>query len=232
LRGLQHVRSCARGIVAYGNCATRFVCIFPYDVAGAIIEEETFTRLYPRTYEYLASQRPALLTRRSCGDRPWYALRTVDVARVLDAPKLVAIVSGRPGQFALDTGGVLCHNSVLTISVNSNSVDPYFLLGILNSGPMRVRCRTLPMGEGHYAHRLDAVRQMPIPVPGLAQCSEAGAEVSRYARMLGGREIAASRRLAIRRRIDRLAMQLYALPKHDAWCVDEAEPSAGLNSGQ
>jgi hypothetical protein len=218
-----------RGILAYGTRPPGFVCVFPYDHAGVILDESTFARRFPRAYEYLASQRSELLKRHRHAGRPWYALRTVDIARAMVARKLVASVIGRPASFTFDVDGVLCHNSTLTISVDPKMVDPYFLLAVLNSRPMRlyVRCRTMPMGEGRCAYRLDAVRLIPIPVPGLPARPDVCAAVARYAQILTRRDATPSRRRALQRQIDRLVMQLYGLSGRDASCVEEAEAIAG-----
>ncbi len=218
-----------RGITACGTRTPRFVCVFPYDRAGVILDEDTLARRSPRTYEYLASHRSELLKRHRYLDRPWYALRTVNVTRAMAARKLIASVIGRPGSFAFDVEGGLCHNSVLTIAVDSKTIDPYFLPGVLNSRPMRlyVRSRTMPMGAGRFAYRLEAVRQMPIPVPGMAARPDVSTAVARYARVLAGLLVAPSRRLALQRKIDRLVMQLYGLTSRDASCLEETHSIAG-----
>ncbi len=217
-----------RGIGAYETKPSRFLCVFPYDRAGAVLDEDVFARRFPLTYEYVASHRSELAKRDRQPGRPWYALRTVDVTRALAARKLIASTVGRPSRFAFDVDGVLCHNSVLTIGVNWKAIDPYFLLAVLNSRPMRlyVRCRMLPMGEGRCAYRLDAVRQLPIPVPAISH-PDACAAVARYARMLTGKNVAPARRRLLQRTIDRLITKLYGVTGREAACVDEAHTIAG-----
>lgn len=216
-----------RGIGAYEARPPRFLFVFPYDHAGTILDEDVFAKRFPRAYEYLASHRSELVKRDRQPDRPWYALRTVDVTRAMAARKLIASAIGRPGRFAFDVGGVLCHNSVLMIAVNSKTIDPYFLLAVLNSRPMRlyVRCRMVLMGEGRCAYRLDAVRRLPIPVPGIS-LPDTCAAVARCARILSRHGIQRPRRRALQRKIDRLVMQLYGLTSRDASCVEETHAIA------
>jgi hypothetical protein len=143
------------------------------------------------------------------------------------ARKLIASAIGRPSRFAFEVDGVLCHNSVLTIAVNSKTIAPYFLLAVLNCRPMRlyVRCRMIPMGEGRCAYRLNAVRQLPIPAPGMFR-PDVCAAVARCARILSGHGIPPSRRTALQRKIDRLVMQLYGLTSRDGSCVEETHAIA------
>jgi len=217
-----------RGIAAYGKIRPRFVCVFPYDRAGAILDQGSFVRRYPRTYKYLASQRSELLKRSRSRHRPWYALRTAHVTRAMAAPKLIASVIGRPGSFAFDREGVLCHSSVLTITVDPKTIRPHFLLGVLNSRPMRfyIGHRTLPMRGDRCAHRLEAVRQIPIPVPGMQPRSDLCAAVIRYAQILVAQNISPSQRSALLRKIDRLAMRLYGLSRRDFLHLPEAQTMA------
>jgi hypothetical protein len=217
-----------RGVGAYEIKPPRFLCVFPYDHAGVILNENLVAERFPRAYEYLALHRPELAKRDRKPGRPWYPLRTVDITRALAARKLITSAIGRPSRFALDVDGVLCHNSVLTIAVNPKTIDPYFLLAVLNSRPMRlyVRCRMVPMGEGRCAYRLNAVRQLPIPMPAISH-HDICAAVARCARVLTGKNVAPARRRVLQRRIDRLVTELYGLTGREAACVDEAHAIAG-----
>ena len=140
------------------------------------------------------------------------------------APKLIASVIGRPGSFAFDREGVLCHSSVLTITADPKTIQPHFLLGVLNSRPMRfyIGHRTLPMRGDRCAHRLEAVRQIPIPVPGMQPRSDLCAAVTHYARILVAQNITPSRRSALLRKIDRPVMRLYGLSGRDFLHLPEA----------
>ncbi len=218
-----------RGISGYGKCAPGYVCVFPYDRRGAVFDEGRFSSKYPRAYEYLTSQRSALSKRRRFPERPWYALRKVDVKPAMAAPKLVSSAIGRPGGFTLDNDGVLCHNSVITIGVNPKTIDPYYLLGVLNSSPMQayLQHRALPMGEGRCALRLEALRRIPLIVPSRQADSDLCATAGECAAVLASDNVPPSRRLLLLRRIDRLVMRLYGLPGRDGSNLADAGCCAG-----
>jgi hypothetical protein len=218
-----------RGISAYGKCAPRYVCVFPYDRRGNVLDEDRFSSKYPRAYEYLVSKRSALLGRRRRPERPWYALRKVNVKPAMAAPKIISSAIGRPASFTLDNDGVLCHNSVITIGFNSKDIDPYYLLGVLNSLPLRayVQHQALPMGEGQCALRLDALRRIPVLVPGKQAEPDLCASVAQCAAKLAHDSAPASRRPTLLRRIDRLVMRLYRLPGRDANSLAKAGCCAG-----
>ncbi len=202
-----------RGISAYGKCAPQHVCVFPYDRRGNVLDEDRLSGKYTRAYEYLSSKRSPLLKRRMHPERPWYALRRVNVKPAMAAPKIVASAIGRPGSFAFDADGVLCHNSVIVIGFPSKAIDPYYLLGVLNSSPMQeyLRHRAIPMGEGQYALRLETLRRAPLPIAGEQVDAKICAAVAQCAAALVDDNTVPSRRPALLSRIDRQVMRLYGL---------------------
>ena len=69
--------------------------------------------------------------------------------------------------FTLDIRGqLLCHSSTITIYPDGN-VDPYYLLGVLNSDVFWefIRHRTPTMGNGRHVYRINQVRRFPLVLP-------------------------------------------------------------------
>ncbi len=85
---------------------------------------------------------------------------------MMEAPKLVAGSIGSSA-FTLDTAGVLCHNSVVMISSGAADIDPFFLLGVLNSQLFRtyVRHRAPSVRFGGHALRIHMLRGFPLALP-------------------------------------------------------------------
>jgi hypothetical protein len=202
-----------RGISAYGRCTPTHVCVFPYDRRGNVLDEDRLSSKYTRAHEYLSSKRSALLKRRMHPERPWYALRNVNVKPAMAAPKIISSAIGRLGSFAFDADGVLCHNSVITIGFPSKAIDPHYLLGVLNSSPMQeyLRHQVIPMGEGQYALRVEALRRVPLPVAGEQADAKICTAVAQCAAALVDDNTAPSRRPALLSRIDRQVKHLYGL---------------------
>lgn len=75
--------------------------------------------------------------------------------------------------------------------------------------------------------RLDALRRIPLLVPGKQADPGLCATVAQCAAVLAGEKVPPSRRLTLLRRIDRLVVRLYGLPGRDARNLAEAGCCAG-----
>jgi len=130
------VRPILRGrhVSGYAKPVPASVCLFPYDRHGRILDEKLLRTKYPLAYAYFAARRPLLDKRRMGPNQPWYALRKLDLSKTAGTAKLMAsAISPRSG-FTIDTGGkLLCHQGVLILSPDGGCIDPFVLLGILNS---------------------------------------------------------------------------------------------------
>jgi len=98
--------------------------------------------------------------------QPWYAFRSVGISQLMQSPKLVASVVNSGGGFALDEHGhILCSNSVVIMCPDENTIDTYYLLGVLNSSVFKVwgQHRMPNLGSGWYSYRINIMRNFPVP---------------------------------------------------------------------
>jgi len=123
-----------RHVRGYRCPETQYLCIFPHDTAGKALPEGVIASEYPLVYQYLLLHRAHLSQRKRPQDVPWYAACVADLGQ---SPKVERIIGSKIAAargFTLATHqGLLCHDSVLTIVPDASKVNPYLLLGILNS---------------------------------------------------------------------------------------------------
>ncbi len=185
---------------------TPYVCIFPYDSNGASLGEGSFRRRYPLGYQYLHAHRARLTSRRLCPGQPWFALRKVDVACHLARHKVVAPTTLGVRGFRLNTEGVLCHHSLLTIILSGTKVDPRYLVSVLNSSVLwrYISLRAPRMGAGRFAFRLGLASHIPIVLPQTASQRSLVKQIIKQVRQEAQPEST-----------DRLVAELYGLPHSD-----------------
>ena len=155
-----------RHIKGYSAAVPQTLCIFPYDDNRKVIAEDIFSTKFPRVYRYLTSCKKKLSSRKLKSRQPWYAFRSVEISQLMQSPKLVASVVNSGGGFALDEHGhVLCSNSVVIMCPDENTIDTYYLLGVLNSSVFKVwgQHRMPNLGSGWYSYRINIMRKFPVP---------------------------------------------------------------------
>ena len=194
---------------AFSEWTARYVCIFPYDGRGRPLEEDYFRKAFPRAYAYLQEHRDRLLRRRLCPGQPWYALRKVDVARLLASPKIFAPAFLSKRGFMLDNSGTLCHHEIVSISRIAGGIDVYYLLGLLNSSLMwRYICLAAPPAGGtRRIVRLELVRKLPIAIPKTKEQRVLALRISALVRKYISRGFPER----VHAMIDRLTERLYGL---------------------
>lgn len=141
-------------------------CIFPYNNNRTIVAEDILSTKFPRVYKYLNSCRKKLSSRKLKSGQPWYTFRSAEIFQIMQSPKLVASAINSGSGFALDEHGhILCNNSVVTLYPDINTIDIYFLLGVLNSSVFKVwnQHRMPKLGSGWYSYRLNIMRKFPVP---------------------------------------------------------------------
>lgn len=165
-------------------CPTTY-CICPYDSTGRLLPERTFKRVYPLAYRHLLKHGDILRERSLADAQPWYSFRRRCLAPMLEAPKLVAGSIGS-STFTLDTAGVLCHNSVVMINSRPAGIDPFFLLGVLNSQLFStyVRYRAPTVRFGGHALRIHMLRGFPLAMPHGKDRTDLGNQIARRSREL------------------------------------------------
>jgi len=197
---------CSRTTVGMDS---QYVCIFPYDDRGSPLEEDYFRKAFPRAYAYLQEHRDRLLRRRLCSGQPWYALRKVDVSRLLARPKIFAPAFLSKRGFMLDNSGILCHHGIVSISRIARGIDVYYLLGLLNSSLMwRYIClAAAPAAGTRRILRLDLVRKLPIAIPKTKEQCGLALRISALVR----KYISCRSTEPVHAMIDRLSERLYGL---------------------
>jgi hypothetical protein len=157
-----------RHVHGYKVPDSRDLCIWPYDSAGRVLPEDDLAANFPRVHQYLTQCRPRLAERPANDGVPWYAASRDVSGHSPRGPTLVSSKISSPTGFTLiDNAAAVCHNSVVVIVPDAATLDPYCLLGILNSGVFWrfIRLSTPYMGCGRQVLRLSDVRRFPIPQP-------------------------------------------------------------------
>jgi hypothetical protein len=153
-----------RNVKGYAQPEYSAMCICPYDRKGKLLKEDTFRSHYPKAYEYLMVFQKQLMLRKLGVDMPWYSFRN-EVAKILGYPKIASstISTGR-GFTLIDELHVLCNNSCVVIKPDIAKIDPYYLIGILNSSVFDrwAKLRMSSPGTGWIAYRLNILRQFPV----------------------------------------------------------------------
>jgi len=176
-----------RHIKGYSTTAPQTSCIFPYDNTGKVIAEDIFGAEFPRAFSYLMSCREKLNSRKLKPGQPWYAFRSEGISQVMQSPKLVASVVNSGGAFSLDDHEhIFCNNSVIILRPDASVINPYFLLGILNSSLFKIwaQHRMPTLDSGWHSYRVKIIARFSIPIPQSGQNKELSSEIADLARKL------------------------------------------------
>ena len=126
---------------------------------------ENFLRSnYPKAYEYLGIFQEQLMQRKLRTGMPWYAFRN-GIAKILAIPKIISSTVSSGRDFTLiDELPILCNNSCIVIQPDVGEIDPYYLMGILNSSVFAkwAKLRMPSPGTGWIAYRLNILRQFSL----------------------------------------------------------------------
>ncbi len=159
-----------RDIRGYGPLAPKTVCLTPYDAAGRLLPEEELRTCYPKAYRYLLGHREALARRRGVvPGASWYALRSASCLTLEAGPRVLLKLICSGGDFTMDQEGLyLGHAGTLLLATDQWQVDPFYLLGVLNSWVFWFFVQqTMPtMGHGRHVLRRSTLRRFPLVVSG------------------------------------------------------------------
>ena len=185
---------------------SRDLCVFTYDSAGHVLPEDDLKTNFPHAYQYLMRCRPCLAARPTKVSVPWYATSR-EVSGLFQCRLISSKISSPLGFTVIDDPATVCHNSVVMIAPNVSKIDPYCLLGILNSSVFWrfVRLTTPYMGCGRQVLRLSDVRRFPIPWPMTAERQQLCETIGDLARQA----MQASDVRIVQERIDALANSLF-----------------------
>lgn len=149
-----------RDIRGFRSAYPRTICLVPYDATGRLLSETILQAQYPMVHQYLLANREVLAKRRGVKGA-WYAFRSPVSLHLDSRPKVLMGLICSGGDFTLDVdGGLLAHSSVLQLVPDPQRIDPYFLLGILNSQVFWffVRQKMPTMGEKRHVLRRGTLR--------------------------------------------------------------------------
>ena len=122
------------------------------------------------------------------------------------------ITSGR--SFSLiDDSQLFAHSSVVVLTGRSGMLDPYYLLGIVNSKVFtRYVSLTMPKTNvGRYSLRLSRLRRFPIPDPTSGTVQEASQAISSHVRDLVQQSLRRPPSRELLTSIDRQVVDLYGV---------------------
>jgi hypothetical protein len=172
-----------RCIKAYSRPITETLCIFPYDSEDRIIPEDVLQVEFPCTYKYLKLCQSKLYLRKMRHKQFWYAFRNEDISCATQTPKIISSVVNSGGTFTLDEDQhFFCNNSVLIIQPDTTLINPYFLLGVLNSCVLQkwAQHRMPTLGSGWQSYRVSIIRKFPIPMDIVNNNPEVASQISDY----------------------------------------------------
>ncbi len=201
-----------RDIQGYGPLAPRTMCLTPYDGSGRLLPETVLRPQYPNAYRYLLRDRDALARRRGIEPGAWYALRSTSGLTLTAGPRVMLKLICSGGDFTIDCEGrYFGHAGTLMLIADQRQVDPFYLLGVLNSRVFWFFVRhTMPtMGEGRHVLRRSALRRFPLVVSAPSQ--GARQQIATAVRGLLAIGATPQARAQVLADIERLVAQLYGI---------------------
>jgi hypothetical protein len=200
-----------RDIRGYRRLSSRTVCLAPYDLSGRLLPESVLRDCHPLAYQYLLKHRETLARRQGIRPQEWYALRSPSCLTLAASPHVLLKLICSGSDFTMDTAGqYLGHAGTLMLVADQRQVNPFYLLGVLNSRVFWFFVRqTMPtMGHGRHVLRRSSLRRFPLMVSGSSQ--DARQQIAdAVRRLLDG--IAQAERLLVFAEIERLVAELYGL---------------------
>jgi len=222
--------------------------ITPYitDASGTrLMTENDLQETFPKAHAYLASRRRELERRK--GYRRWFAFSAPRSLPVhASAHMLVPLLANKPAfapAAAAEAGPLLMMASGgFSVRVDAPQVDPWLVLGLLNSGPLWWQLRFLTRNNRFRGDYVTCTKQyfgqLCIRLPEPAKASQI-AELAHALADLHGRDVTGltdgersrlqRRRLATERQLHDAAADLYRLSKAHRRLVAEELALAGQN---
>ncbi len=205
-----------RDIKGYEPPSSRSVCLTPYDHAGRLLPESVFHDSHPLAYQYLLEHHETLTRRRGIKPHEWYALRSPSCLMLAPGSRVLLKLICSGGDFTMDSEGkYLGHAGTLMLTADQRRVDPFYLLGVLNSGVFWFFVRhTMPtMGHGRHILRRSTLRRFPLVVS--ESTRETRQQIADAARRLLGDDVAQMERSRLMEEIERQVAGLYGIDQAD-----------------
>jgi hypothetical protein len=184
----------------------------PYDGSGRLLPEDVLRTRYPKAYRYLLGHRETLARRRGIGPGAWYALRSAAILTSVAGPKVFLKLICSGGDFTIDREGrYLGHAGTIVLATDQRQVDPFYLLGVLNSPVFWFFVRqTMPtMGHGRHILRRATLRRFPLVVSSSSQ--NARQHIADAVRGLLAEGVGQAVRARLLADVERLVAELYGI---------------------
>ncbi|NDC78294.1 MAG: hypothetical protein EBZ67_10550 [Chitinophagia bacterium] len=201
-----------RDIKGYEQPSSRSVCLTPYDRSGRQLPESVFRDSHPLAYQYLLKHRETLTRRRGIKPHEWYALRSPSCLTLVPGPRVLLKLVCSGGDFTMDSDGkYLGHAGTLMLTTDQRRVDPFYLLGVLNSQVFWFFVRqTMPtMGHGRHILRRSTLRRFPLVVSDSSR--ETRQQIADTARGLLADDAVRAERSRLLEEIERQVAGLYGI---------------------
>jgi hypothetical protein len=206
-----------RDLDGYTKPKPAWVCVCPGDYETAVPTLREIRSTYPRAFKYLRVHRRVLRRIAAHNRRAWYTLKRPARPRFGRMDMLLSGLIASEASFTIGgVGTVLCHPSVVMISPVVNWIDPYYLLGVLNSRVIwtYMRHRMPAVGPKRYALRIAELRKLPIPMPRSSEDARTCERIAQLAKYLMSRDHQARVRGRWRKEINRRVLALLGV-KHN-----------------
>jgi hypothetical protein len=201
-----------RDIKGYRRPSSRTVCLTPYDRSGRLFPESVLRDSHPLAYQYLLKHHEALARRREIRPHEWYALRSPSCLTLVAGPRVLLKLICSGGDFTIDQEGrYLGHAGTLMLAADQRQVDPFYLLGVLNSRVFWFFVRqTMPtMGHGRHVLRRSILRGFPLVVGDSSR--EVRQQIADAVRGLLGDGVIRAERSGALAEIERQVAELYGI---------------------
>jgi len=157
----------SREIRGYSKPTSKSHLLLPYDARGQFLAERDLKANFPAAYSYLSMRRDEIPTTGKL-NRPFYAFRNDAILRLPTGPRIVIGMVTSGSDATLDLIGSECpHAGVLLLSRFPGDVDPFYLLGVVNSPIFWSFVQgTMPtMGNGRHVLRRGPLAQFSVVLP-------------------------------------------------------------------
>jgi predicted type IV restriction endonuclease len=172
--------------------------------------------LYPGVKKYLEQYRQRLSARRNFDNSSWYQLTRSRNRKELDTvPKITFPKMGNKYVFSIDLVGYYPLDSVSYIIPTSN-VNPYYLLGILNSNVNRFWLQSRTRGSTVPQVNITTLREISLPDIPLNNQRELGKLTEERTKTKNVSKIA-----DIEHRINRIVYQIYDLSEVEVGFIEQ-----------
>lgn len=154
----------SREIRGFSQPLSKNHLLLPYNTGGRLLEERDLKADFPAACSYLSMRRNEIPTTGK-RNRPFYAFRNDAVLRLPSGPRIVIGMITSGSSATLDFIGSACpHAGVLVLSQFPGDVDPFYLLGVVNSSVFRsfVQATMPTMGNGRHVLRRGPLAQFSV----------------------------------------------------------------------